>query len=170
MGVNKMMLSRMVKEESIHRTATRIYSVAIDWLTDPIGKYAAACTLYPDAVVCGVSALTYYDLTDEEERRTWLAFPQSHRVVNRGYRIIYPQGPSYSLGIVRYQIKNREVRMYDLEKTIVDTFKFLPIDVAHKALKGYIKRKDKNIKKLCDYARQLRKHLDDEVTLLLSDE
>lgn len=170
MGVSKMMLSRMVKEESLYRAATRIYSTTIDWLTDPLRKYAPACTLYPDAVICGVSALTYYDLTDEEERKIWLAFPQSHRVANQVYRIIYPQGPSYSLGIVRHRVGNREVRMYDREKTVVDSFKFLPIDVAHKALKGYMKLKDKNHNKLSRYAQQLRKPLDDELTLLLSDE
>ena len=169
-GVSKMALSRMVKEETLHRTATRIYSTKIDWLTDPLRKYAPACTLYPDAVVCGVSALTYYDLTDEEERKIWLAFPQSHRVVNQEYRLIYPQGPSYLLGIVRHRVGNREVRMYDLEKTIVDAFKFLPIDAAHKALKGYMKLKNKDYNKLSRYAKQMRKPLDDELTLLLSDE
>lgn len=170
MGVNKMTLSRLVKEESLYRTATRIYTTKLDWLTDPLRKYAPACTLYPDAVVCGVSALTYYDLTDEEERKIWLAFPQSHRVVNQEYRLIYPQGPSYSLGIVRHKVGNREVRIYDLEKTVVDAFKFLPIDVAHKALKGYMKLKKKDYNKLAQYAKQMRKPLDDELTLLLSDE
>lgn len=170
MGVNKMMLSRMVKQETLYRTTPRIYSTKIDWLTDPLGKYAPVCTLYPDAVICGISALTYYDLTDEEERKIWLAFPQTHRVVNQEYRLIYPRGISYSLGIVRHRVRNREVRMYDLEKTIVDTFKYHTEEVALKALKGYLKRKDKSVTKLCDYARRLRKPLDHIVTVLQADE
>jgi len=120
--------------------------------------------------VCGVSALTYYDLTDEEERQIWLAFPQKHRVVNQEYRIIYPQGPSYSLGIVRHRFGKREVRIYDREKAVVDAFKFLPIDVGFKALRGYLKFKDRDLGKLSRYGKRLRKPLDDAITTLLSDE
>lgn len=29
----------------------------------------------PKAVICGISALTYYGLTDAEERKTWIALP-----------------------------------------------------------------------------------------------
>lgn len=170
MGVGKMTLSRMVAEGILYRAARRIYTSNIDWLTDPLRKYAPACTLYPDAVVCCVSALTYYDLTDEEERKIWLAFPQSHRVVNQEYRIVYPQGPSYSLGIVRHRFGKREVRIYDREKSVVDAFKFLPIDVGYKALRGYLKLKDNDLNKLSRYAKQMRKPLDEVMTTLLSDE
>lgn len=170
MGVGKMALSRMVAEGILYRTARRIYASNIDWLTDPLRRYAPACTLYPDAVVCGVSALTYYDLTDEEERKIWLAFPQSHRVVNQEYRIIYPQGPSYSLGIVQHRFGKREVQIYDREKSVVDAFKFLPVDVGYKALRGYLKLKNSNLDKLSRYSKQVRKPLDEIIAALLSDE
>lgn len=169
-GVGKMTLSHMVREGILHRPAKRIYTAKTAWLADPLRRYAPACTLYPDAVICGVSALTYYDLTDEEEKRVWLAFPQKHRVVNREYRLIYPSGPSYSLGVVRHKLGNREVRIYGPEKSVVDAFKYLPIDVAHKALRAYLKRKEKNLDMLSKYAKQMRKPLDDILTILLSDE
>lgn len=171
LGMNKMALFRLVRQDMLHRPYKRIYTTMnIDWLTQDERRFAAPCTLYPDAVICGISALIYYDLTDEFEQKTWLAFPQSHRVVNQGYRIIYPQGPSYTLGVKTIIVGNRQVRIYDCEKSIVDAFKFLPIDIALKALKGYIKRKDKNIDKLIKYSRELRKPLDDTVTVLMADE
>src|SRR3990172_5428912 len=80
MGVSKMMLSRMVAEGTLFSPQKRVYASAIDWLTDPLRKYAPACTLYPDAIVCVISALAYYNLTDEIERNIWLAFPQNHRI------------------------------------------------------------------------------------------
>ena len=52
-----------------------LHAKQVDWLTDPLKKYIVPCTLYPDAVICGVSALTYHDLTDEEERQVWIALP-----------------------------------------------------------------------------------------------
>lgn len=169
-GVSKMMLSNLVREGALHRPARRIYTERTGWLAHPLRRYAPACTLYPDAVVCGVSALTYHDLTDEEEKKIWLAFPQSHRIVNQEYRLIYPGGTSYTLGMTRHAVGKREVRIYNPEKTVVDAFKFLPIDVAHKALRAYLKRKDKNLDMLTKYARQLRKPLDDILVVLLSDE
>lgn len=170
-GVNKMALSRLVKQDQLFRPYRRIYTTSnVDWLTHPERKFAAPCTLYPDAIICGVSALAYYGLTDEHERKIWLAFPQTHRVVNQEYRIIYPQGESYSLGMQVLTVGSRKVRIYDCEKTIVDAFKFLPDDVALKALKGYLKRKDKNINKLIDYSRRLRKPLDETITVLMADE
>ncbi len=171
MGMSKMALSRLVKQDVLHRPYKRIYTTAnVDWLTVHEKRFAASCTLYPDAVICGISALMYYELTDEFERKIWLAFPQSHRVVNREYRIIYPQGASYTLGVNKIKTGSREVRIYDCEKTIVDAFKFLPSDVALKALKGYLKRKNKNIDKLIDYSRRLRKPLDETITVLMADE
>lgn len=171
-GVSKMALSRLVKQDVLYRPYRRIYTTTsnVNWLTHLERKFAAPCTLYPDAIICSVSALAYYGLTDEHERKIWLAFPQTHRVVNQEYRIIYPQGESYSLGVQELASGSRKVRIYDCEKTIVDAFKFLPEDVALKALKGYLKRKDKNINKLIDYSRRLRKPLDETITVLMADE
>lgn len=170
LGINKMTLSNMTKEGILQRPAKRIYSTQTNWLTHPLRRYAPACTLYPDAIVCGISALTYYDLTDEEERKVWLAFPQHHRIVNQEYRIIYPSGFSYTLGVTKHVLGKREVRIYDIEKTVVDAFKYLPIDIAHKALRAYLKRKDKSLDRLTEYSRQMKKPLHDTLTVLLSDD
>ncbi|MBN1282490.1 MAG: hypothetical protein JXA24_01810 [Proteobacteria bacterium] len=170
MGVGKMVLSRLVAQGVLYRPAKRIYTVNLDWLTDSLKRFAPACALYSDAVICGVSALTYYNLTDEEERKVWLAFPQKHRVVNREYRIIYPSGRCYSLGIERHKVGGRQVRIYDKEKSVVDAFKYLPVDVAHKALRSYLRMKDKDLNKLTGYARQMRKPLDEIITIFLADQ
>jgi len=170
LGVNKMMLSRLVANGALYRPFRQIYTSSTDLLTDPIRRLAPVCTLYLDAVVCGVSALIFYDLTDEIENQVWVAFPQDHRVRNKEYRIIYPQGLSYLVGIVKHKALNRVIRIYDEEKTVVDAFKFLPTEVAHKALRRYLKKKDRNLRKLLDYGRKLKKPLDKIVTILISGE
>ena len=55
-------------------------------------------------------------------------------------------------------------------KSVVDAFKFLPVDVAYKALRAYLKRNDKNLDKLAKYAKQMRKPLENILAVLLSDE
>lgn len=169
MGISPMMLSRLAAKEVIHRTEHGVYTAHLDWLTDPLKKYVVACALYPEAVICGVSALTYYDLTDEEERKTWIALPAPKIIHNPRYRVIRPSGLAYTLGVEKHYFGKRVVRIYDLEKTVVDAFKYHTEEVALKALKGYLKRKDKNVQKLCDYARRLKKPLDEVVTILMAD-
>lgn len=167
LGINPMMLSRLAAREEIHRIEHGIYAKELDWLTDPLKKYIVACARYPKAIICGISALTYYDLTDEEERQTWIALPSSQTINNKRYRIIRPSGVAYSLGIQKHTFGKRVVRIYDTEKSVVDAFKYLPIDVAHKALRGYLKRRDKDLDKLSRYGRQLRKPLDETIAIML---
>ncbi len=169
-GINPMTLSRLTASEKLFRTEHGVYTHYLDWLTDPLKKYIAACTLYPEAVICGISALTYYNLTDAEERQIWIALPASKVIRNPRYRIIRPSGISYKLGIEKHYFGKRVVRIYNIEKTIVDAFKYSTEEIALKALKGYLKRKDKDVQKLCDYARRLKKPLDQIVTVLLAEE
>jgi predicted transcriptional regulator of viral defense system len=169
MGINAMMLSRLTEQGDLMRPEPGIYTTELSWLTDPIKKYLVPCMLYPDAVICGISALTYHDLTDVEERQTWVALPPPQRVNNPRYRLIRPSGLAYSLGIEKHRFGKRVIRIYDLEKTVVDAFKYQHEEIAIKAIKRYLKRKDKNVKKLCDYARRLKKPLDQAVALIQAD-
>lgn len=116
-GISRMMLSRLVASEELFTTQRGVYTTTLDWLTDPLRKYLPACTLYPDAVISGVSALTYYNLTDEEERKTWVTIPFDQVIKNPRYQIVRSQGLSYSLGIQKFTFGKRVVRIYDVEKT-----------------------------------------------------
>lgn len=170
MGIAPMMLSRLVAREELYRTERGIYTQNLDWLADPLKKYLPVCVQIPDAVICGISALTYYDLTDEEERKIWIGLPSQKKIRGPRYRVIRLSDESYSLGITTHSFGKRVVRIYNIEKTVVDAFKYLSEEVALKALKGYVRRKDKDIHKLCDYSKRLRKPLDDLVRVLLTEE
>lgn len=169
-GFSPMMLSRMVAKGEISTTERGIYTTSLDWLTDPLKKYLPACTLYPKAVISGISALSYYDLTDEEERKIWINIPIDQVVKNPHYQAIRVLGLSYSLGIQTFTFGKRKVRIYDVEKAVIDAFKYLPEEVAYKALKGYLKRKDKKIRKLCEDAQRLKKPLEDKVRFFMAEE
>lgn len=165
-GINAMALSRLAKDGELSRIGHGVYAREYDWLTDDLKKYIVPCAIYPKAVICGISALTNYNLTDEEERATWLAIPSTQRITNPRYTTVRLSGSNYSLGITKHHFGTRVVRIYDVEKTVVDAFKHLSQEAAYKALNGYLKREDRSIKKLCDYGRQLRKPLDEIVTAL----
>lgn len=167
LGFNPMALSRYVRKEVLIRPHRGIYTDHLEWLTHPLKKYLPICALEPEAVIAGISALTYYDLTDEEESVVWISLPHKKKKNRANTKVIRPSGVSYSLGLQRIPIKNREVRIYDCEKTVVDAFKYLSEEVALKALKTYLKRKDKDIPKLLKYGNKLRKPLDKTLKAML---
>ena len=169
-GISPMTLSRMVAGEKLYSTERGIYTSTLEWLTDPLQKYLPACTLYTDAVISGISSLTYYDLTDAEERNIWITIPISRVVKNAKYRTVRSQGLWYSLGVQTVKFRKRSVRIYDIEKAVIDAYKYQTEEVAYKALKVYLKRKDRNLSKLHDYAEKLGKSLEDQVRFFLADE
>lgn len=169
-GISPMLLSRMVAKEELFRIGRGIYAHDIDWLTKSLKKYRPVCTLVPDAIISGISALNYYKLTDQEERQIGVTLPFNKRLKDQRYRIIRARGSNYTLGITVYHFGKHDVRIYDIEKTVVDAFKYQTEEIAFKALKSYLKRKEKDVSKLCGYARKMRKPLDKIVAALLADE
>jgi predicted transcriptional regulator of viral defense system len=170
LGINPMMLSRLARDQELFRIERGLYTKDTAWLTDPLKKYLPICTAIPEAVVAGLSALTYYDLTDEEERQVWISLPSHKKLKNPRYRVIRPSGRNYKLGVERHSFGKREVRIYDMEKTVVDAFKYLSEEAALKVLKAYLKRPNKDVTKLCEYGRKLKKPLDDIVRVLMAEE
>lgn len=169
-GISKMTLSRLVYEEELFRLERGVYAKTFDWLTDDLKRYVVACTKYPRAVVAGLSSLTYHHLTDQEERKIYLAVKPPQKVEAKNYQMLRLSGSYYSLGIEKYNFGKREVLIYDAEKSVVDAFKYLWEEVAFKALKAYLKKEDKDVKKLCAYGVKLKKPLDDYVVAILADE
>jgi predicted transcriptional regulator of viral defense system len=168
-GISRMELSRLVNSGILFRVDKAVYAEDLDWLTDPLKKYRPTCTLIPQAVISGISALTYYNLTDQEERQIWLTLPFNQKRKYKRFSVTRASGLNYSLGIVVHKFGDHEVRIYDVEKTIVDAFKYQSEEVAFKALKNYLKRKEKDISKLCNYSKKLKKPIDNFVRAMLAD-
>lgn len=168
-GISPMMLSRMVFKEQLFRVDRAVYAYDLDWLTDPIRKYQPVCTLIPDAIISGISALNFYNLSDHEERHISITIPSHRKLADPRYKVTRAQGPNYTLGINKYHFGRHEVRIYDIEKSVVDAFKYQTEEIAFKALKRYLKRSDKDLAKLSHYAKSMRKPLDTIIRALLAD-
>jgi predicted transcriptional regulator of viral defense system len=99
----------------------------------------------PDLVL--VSALAFHGSTDEIPGRVDIAIPE-HAYANR---IKYPPvrfyrfaRPSWEAGIEEHIINRRKVKIYSLEKTVADCFKFrnrIGMDTARGALKTAVSEK-----------------------------
>ena len=98
----------------------------------------------PKAVICLISALHYFDLTEQIPYMVYIALPQQAERPRLDYpplQIIWPSEKMYNAGIQQISIDNTPVKIYSPEKTITDCFKYrnkYGLDVAVDALKRYM--------------------------------
>jgi len=112
----------------------------------------------PKGAICLLSALSYYELTTFNPSIISMAICRG----SREPKIEYPPVEFYHFskkqfeaGINEIKIKGHKIRIYCPEKTICDCFRYrnkLGIDMAKEGLSEYLKRKDRNLEKLLEYA------------------
>ncbi len=111
-----------------------------------------------NGVICLISALCYYGLTDEIMREFWIAVPHATTSPSReNTRIIRMRNISF--GKTAIKIGCRKIKIFDRERTIVDTFRYLDKETALKALQTYLKadkERKPDISKLLKYAKKLK--------------
>jgi predicted transcriptional regulator of viral defense system len=115
---------------------------------------------YPKAIICLISALDYYNLTEQIPFFVYIALPRNSempRIEHPPLQIFWLSDKFYQAGIQNVTIDNQLVKIYSPEKTIADCFKFrnkIGLDVAIDALKNYIDQpnKEKDFNALMEYA------------------
>ena len=115
----------------------------------------------PNGVVCLISALDIYDMTDEIPRAHWIAIPHATTVPKRP-KTRFIRTRNINLGRTEIKIGDEKIPIFDPERTIVDSFRYLSIEVAIKALKAGLKGCEKNklnLRKLQTYARKRKVNL-----------
>ena len=112
----------------------------------------------PDGVICLLSALSYYEFTTFNpsiismaiHRKSWRP-----KIEYPPVEFYYFSKKQFESGINIIKIANNNINIYCKEKTICDCFRYrnkLGIDIAKEGLSEYLKRKDRNIEKLLEYA------------------
>ena len=116
----------------------------------------------PKGVICLTSALALYELTEEIPRFHWIAIPNSSRPPKRkGVKIIRVR--NFKLGKTKMKFGKETITIFDKERTIVDSFRFLGRETAIKALKESLKIKGQNkinLRKMQRYSEKLRYNID----------
>lgn len=109
-------------------------------------------------VVCLISALALYEVTEEMPREYWIAITNVTSYKGAAnVRLVRMR--NMTLGKTSITIEKVKVPIFDLERTIVDTFRLLDKEIAIKALKMAVKRKGAgklNLPKLEAYAKKLK--------------
>lgn len=156
LGVSARMLSHLHKKGEIQKINRSLYAISgVDTSGDDWTYYdlATASKSYKDAVVCLISALSYWQLTEEFARAHWLAFPNNHPPVkNELVRMYRPR--NLETGVMKVNLSGVEVKITDPERSLVDAFKYLDEESALTSLRLYLGQEEAkiNISKLIKYA------------------
>ena len=163
-GVSSSLLSYYVNIGLIERIDRGIYrgidsNMNVDFQWEDL---VLAVKSVPNAVVCLTSALALYYLTDEIPRMHWLAVANSQRAPKRiGTKIIRMR--NMSLGRSEMELGSETIQIFDMERTVIDAFRYLGKEVAIKALKSGLTiqgNKRIDLKMLQEYAKVFRINID----------
>lgn len=120
------------------------------------------CLRFRKAVICLVSALAYHEMTTQIPHRVSVAVPKKSRPLSLDYPPVKSykfSDRAYQAGIEMHQIDGAAVRIYCIDKTLVDCFKFrnkIGMDIFLEAIKIYKMRKKFHLQKLIEYAKICR--------------
>lgn len=119
-------------------------------------------TIVPGGIVCMYSAWAHYELTTKLPPDICIAIEKKRKVTLPDYppiSIYYWSPSTLEIGVTQQEIDGYLVKIYDLERSVCDAVKFrnkIGIDLCSEILKNYLKRPDKNLTKLNEYALQMR--------------
>lgn len=160
-GISPRMLNYYVSKGEITRVARGVYqSASYDSSLENLKweDLAIAAKNIKGGVICLTSALVYHDITDEIMRLFWIAVANDHSKAKfPKTRIVRMR--NMKLGVKEINMGGIQgVKIFDVERTIIDSFRYLSFETAMKALKLYLKGETgkPNVKKLLEYAGKLR--------------
>ena len=138
-----------------------LYRIAdLPHLSNP--DLVAVALKVPKGVICLISALAYHELTTQIPHEVYLALPRGAeppRLDHPPIRIFWFTGKAFAEGIDTHEVDGVPVRIYGVEKTLTDCFKYrnkIGLDTAVEALKAYVSGRRIDIDKLMVYARTCR--------------
>ena len=152
-------IARLVREGQIEKVKRGLYRLPEIAVTPSIGgSLVEVSHAVPRGVIALVSALAHYELTTFVPPEVYVAIPLSDKPPKLQYppvRFFYFPARFYSPGIERIKTPAGTVRIYSMEKTICDVFRYrnkIGESLALEALRNYLRRRDSSIQRLVEYA------------------
>jgi len=168
-GITRQTLANLTKKGVLQRIAPGLYRSThyepqVDFQWEQLALVAASLS---EGVICLVSALCHYGLTEQIMREVWIAIPHHLKAPKRpGVRVVRMR--NIELGKTEIRMGEFTVRIFDRERCIVDAFRYLDRETAIKGLKNYLYSNDykPQLRKLSEYAKALRVDLNPYILAL----
>lgn len=157
LGIHRMYLSIMKQKHMIEKVGNGIY-IDVNKIED---SYYVFNIQYSNAIFSHMTALFFHNLSIKapNEQYDITIFNKYHNPKLKNKNIFYVSESIYNLGITEVETPNgNKVKAYDIERCICDIIrskKRMDIEHIKYSVREYLKRKDKNLKKLSEYANKM---------------
>lgn len=127
--------------------------------------------IVPHGVLCLYSAFAHYGLSTQVPSATCIAIEAKRKVRLSDYPPIdlyYWKKENLEFGIIKKSISGYDVLITDMERTVCDAVKYrnkIGLDVCGEVIDNYLKKENRNISFLHEYAKKLR--VDNILTMYL---
>lgn len=154
MGVSRNDLKRLLADNKLLRLGRGVYQPVSSDLGDENLFRAATLRIQGPSSVCLVSALAFYNLTDEIPKKTWLLVDVNRKTYLKDIRLFRSHNPHWKVGIA----EEKGYRITNLERTIVDclTYQAKLGNIGIEGLKRALKSKQTTLTKIANMAEQLK--------------
>lgn len=159
LGISKPVFYQYIKENEMEQIAHGVYATKDAWI-DAMYIVHLRCE---QAVFSHETALFLHDLTDREPMEYEITVKTGYnpsRLKADGIKVYTVKKELHGEGIVMMQTPfGHDVPVYNLERTICDTIRNrnnTEVQTFQIALKKYVKRKDKDLRLLMQYASKFR--------------
>lgn len=152
-------LLALVREGSVERIKAGVYH-CLDSLFD--NTMIDVEKIVPGGVLCLYSAWAHYDLSVQIPHSFNIAIEKNRKITLPDFppiTLYYWQREYQEMGVVEQEVDGYKVQMYDIEKSVCDAIKYrnkIGNETASEILKNYLKRKNRNLSLLLEYAKKMR--------------
>lgn len=158
LGIPEHIIYDMIRNGELIRESRGLYRLAE---TEPLGNpdLVQVSLLLPKGVLFLISALYFHKLTTQIPHQVYVALPREIKKSRIDYppiKYYYLSTKQYLAGIEEHTVDGVTVKIYGIEKTITDCFKYreqIGGEVALEALKDYMRQPTPNINLLMKYAK-----------------
>ncbi len=160
-GFNKIILKEAINSGEIQKLDRGLY-ISSSGITLANPDIVTVSIKVPKGVICLLSALAYYELTDEIPKYVDVAIPRNTHANIVKYppvNFYHFSQKTWNTGIQYFEIEGYKIKIYCIAKTIADCFKFrnkIGIDIAREAMKIAVKNKQVDPKEIVKYSKICR--------------
>ncbi|MBI9032254.1 type IV toxin-antitoxin system AbiEi family antitoxin domain-containing protein [bacterium] len=160
-GFHTRVIAKALNDKIIEKVKPGLYKL-IDYEWDENSSFVDITKVNSKAVICLNSALHYYNLSTINPNLVHVAVPNNTARFSLDYppvKLFYFSDTIYPPEIIEVKGSNGTFKIYSIEKTICDAFRYrkrIGEDLALEALKNYVRRKESDLNRLHNVANECK--------------
>lgn len=160
-GFHTRVIAKALNDNIIEKVKPGLYKL-VDYEWDEDSSFVDITEVSSKAVICLNSALHYYNLSTINPNFVHVAVPNNTARFSLDYppvKLFYFSDTIYPPEIIEIKGANGSFKIYSIEKTICDAFRYrkrIGEDLALEALKNYMRRNESDLNRLYKVAKECK--------------